>query len=141
MRASAFLLVSASLVLAGCGVVGLADSNYAHITQGDARSTIRLVRDSPKVRALIASEAMRAADADRIETALVRQVQEALEDMGRNLARYFPDRAEFLDAISREPGVDVPGGSYARLLEGSNARCGRQGISQGAHNDGAALQR
>jgi hypothetical protein len=130
MRASPFLLVSASLGLAGCGVVGLADPNYAHITQGDARSTIRLVSDSSKVRALIASEAARSADEGRIETALVRQGQEALEDSGRNLARYFPDRAEFLDTMASEPGINVPGGSYARFLESSNARCGRQGVNQ-----------
>jgi hypothetical protein len=113
MRTRTASLVGVSVVMFGCGWVGLADKNYAHITQGDVSSTIHLIRDTPRVRTLIASHSAMDRHAELVERAALR---EGAPDVTKA-------RMEFLDVMEHEPGVEVPGRSYARLLEASNASC------------------
>jgi hypothetical protein len=96
MRVHAAFVVGVSLATFGCGLVGLVDPNYAYATQGDLHPTIHLVRDTPEVRALLANAAPQ---------------------------KVAPSTAQLRDAMAREPGVVVPGGSYVRLLEFSRAQC------------------
>jgi hypothetical protein len=110
-------VIGASLAMFGCGFVGLVDPSYAHITQGDARSSIHLIKDSSDLRALIADHSPKSREAEQMERAALREFAPAA----------VKARSEFLVAMAREPGVEVPGNSYARILETSNAGCGEGG--------------
>lgn len=114
-------ILCASFVLGGCGIVGQFDPNYALATYQGPSGTVRLIKDSAKVRELIAAQERRFDEEKRIEAEAIHSRRILSIDDLRNL---FPGRFQFLDAMSREPGVDVPNGSYARQLEAqSKAPC------------------
>jgi hypothetical protein len=120
------ILIGASVALSGCGWVGLADKDYAHITQGDAHSKVHLVRDSPAVRVLIANHAAKTVKQSRLEGITV----------SRGEAAAVQARLAFLGLMKMQPGVEVPGNSYARLLETSLAGC-----NSGRHSGGTTYVR
>jgi len=91
----------AFLAMCGCKPRELSDPDYFLKTARTTQGTVRLTTDNPKVRELIADQAKR------------RSV-------------FPPDKAAFLEAMRLEPGIDVPSGSSARLLETSDALCGRE---------------
>jgi hypothetical protein len=95
MRIQVAVLIGVSLAAVGCGFVGLVDPNYAYATKDDLHPTVHLVRDTPEVRALLATAA----------------------------SPKTAPTAQLLGAMAREPGVEIPGGSYARLVEFSQAQC------------------
>jgi hypothetical protein len=117
MKIRTFCLIGTSVAMSGCGLVGLVDKDYAFVTQGTASSTIHLIGDTSKVRALIADHSPKTRQAEEMERSALREFVPAA----------VKARSEFLVAMAREPGIEVPGNSYARFLETSNAGCDKYG--------------
>ena len=131
-------LAVAILLLPTSGCLLLFNPNRAAITA--ARQQVRLVADSPEVRRLIAQQEafspQEKAEIDRFfaDTASLEQkwfrdanpeALRQLREFGQHPERYIPERAAFLDAMVQAPGVTVPGQSYCRIINRSNAMCDR----------------
>jgi len=90
----------------------------------------RIIEDNPAVESLFSAERSRDAEADRLMRDVLSHTEGLSDTEGakwfeimRNPERITPGRREFLLAMSRQSGISVPGGTYARSLESSGPKC------------------
>jgi hypothetical protein len=132
------LVVTLALVLFGCDFL---DPDRQHMT--DRYRPVRLILQSEEVRKLVARQSAFApqdrAEVDRFSRDFARLWAEATQEsnnmepgaaegrvkraMQASAERYIPERVAFFSAMTRAPSVLVPGGSYCRIIEQSQAIC------------------
>jgi hypothetical protein len=97
---------------------------HAYYIRDTGTEPVLLIADSSEVRHLIAREEAHAPEEVKVGEALLQQYEPlAVVERREHPERYFPEHIRFLDALTHQPHVTAPAGSYARLLEMSHAKC------------------
>jgi hypothetical protein len=124
MRLRTACVIFGSVGIVGCGAI-LTENDY--VIRGNTPGTaIKLIRDSPEVRELIALEETQApAEVHGGEALLLKSGAVAIVERRQHPERYFPEHVKFVEAMTHQVGPMAPVGSYARVLERSHAKCER----------------
>ena len=93
---------TARATLALMAIIASWDCDYDHQGMSDRSRAVRLVPDSPEVRRLLIAERMNRVRKNETES---------------------PEQNAFVDAMTSRQTIEVPSGSYFRLLEWSEAVC------------------
>ena len=129
---SASVIAMLSLIYLGCFL----NPSYDELT--DRARPVRLILDSAEVQQLISQQesftSREREEIDRYTQDSLRLGSECdrqptgeacqrLKELLRNGMEYIPERAAFLDAMTREPSVEVAANSYCRVVKRSTAKC------------------
>lgn len=124
-------IITVIVVLASAVMTSACQEKQDIRVQGDASQEIRLVADSPAVRALISNEeSVQEAVLDSwTKNSSPENIQQDLKDVADHPERYSPGRKEFLAAMQQQPAVIIHGQDHFEIVKASGAACTSEPLS------------